>query len=329
VSRPRVSVVVPTHNRHERLAATLAAVLGQEGREETEVLVVDDGSDDETPRVVAALAGSGVSYLHQPHGGASAARNRGARAAHGALLLFVDDDVELLPDAVAALVEAHRAFPHAVVVGHLFSPEPANRYEWLGVLPDRETAAGINPVDCTECLTGLLAVGREQFLALDGFEDPTGGWPSWDDVDFGYRAQRAGLQLLRTSEAQGIHHDESATSLAATARRWQAASESAVRLFARHPDLRGAFPFYRDKLPIAWGSDPATLVARKLARGAVSSRPALRVTRPLADLSVRGSWPGGIARPLCGCVVSGSMWQGLRRGIEASGREGRDSGGVS
>ena len=247
-----VSVIIPTRNRSRRLQATLAAVSRQAfPGGHVEVIVVDDGSDDETPLVARALAMPGVEYVRQPHGGACAARNKGAASARGQLLVFVDDDVELMPDAIAMLAAAHRHCPGAVVFGRLVRPEPANRYERLQVFPEPDVVSGDTRVDCTQCLTGLLSIGREEFFALGQFQDPTGGWPSWDDIAFGYRALNAGIALVRTSDARGVHHDESSSSLQGTARRWQAASEAAIRLFSRYPDLQDRFPFYRDKLPIA------------------------------------------------------------------------------
>ena len=128
------------------------------------------------------------------------------------------------------------------------------------------------------------------------------------------------MTLISASEARGIHHDLSAASLQASARRWRAASETAVRLFNRYPGLQQSFPFYRDKLPIRWGRDASSLVVRKLLRSLVSSRPCLEVVEHIADLFIRKDWPARLTRPLCGCVISGYMWRGLRDGITANGR---------
>lgn len=208
----------------------------------------------------------------------------------------------------------------AVAVGNLLRPTPANRYERLRVIPDPEVAPGCTRVDCTECFTGLLSIQKEAFFALGQFQDPTRGWPSWDDIAFGYRAVKAGLALIRTSHAQGIHHDESSASLQGTARRWQAASASAIRLFIRYPDLPHRFPFYRDKFPVHWGHDPWSLVARKLLRSLISCRPALEIVEHVADLFIRKGWPARLTRPLCGCVIGGHMWRGLRRGLALNGQ---------
>lgn len=86
----RISVVVPTYNRADILGRTLASVLAQ-SLPPDEVIVVDDGSTDDTEAVVATF-GSRVRYVRQDNAGVSAARNRGAGLAGGRWLAFVDSD---------------------------------------------------------------------------------------------------------------------------------------------------------------------------------------------------------------------------------------------
>jgi glycosyltransferase involved in cell wall biosynthesis len=103
---PLVSVVVPTHNRSGLLAQTLRSVLWQRGVD-LEVLVVDDGSTDDTAEVVAALGDPRVRLLrHATPQGVSAARNRGVAAAAGRWLAFCDDDDLWAPDKLARQLAA-------------------------------------------------------------------------------------------------------------------------------------------------------------------------------------------------------------------------------
>lgn len=85
-----VSVIVPTYNRSAWIGATLRTVLAQTHRPH-EIIVVDDGSADDTASVVAGF-GSEVRYVRQDNAGVSAARNHGARIATGEFLAFVDSD---------------------------------------------------------------------------------------------------------------------------------------------------------------------------------------------------------------------------------------------
>jgi glycosyltransferase involved in cell wall biosynthesis len=96
---PKVSVVIPTYNRSEMLREAVDSVLAQEFRE-FELIVVDDGSTDNTPRVLEAY-GDDIRYFRQDNKGVSAARNRGIDLASGTLIAFLDSDDLWLPQKLA------------------------------------------------------------------------------------------------------------------------------------------------------------------------------------------------------------------------------------
>src|SRR4051812_42959107 len=107
-----VTVVAATHNRADRLERLLDALRGQTlGTDRFEVVIVDDGSRDETPSVLAdALARADLkltTFRQDPAGGPAKARNRGWRAAGAPLVAFTDDDCR--PDAtwLESLLRAH------------------------------------------------------------------------------------------------------------------------------------------------------------------------------------------------------------------------------
>jgi glycosyltransferase involved in cell wall biosynthesis len=114
---PRVSVVIPTHNRAHLLPETLASALGQE-RVDLEVIVADDGSTDGTAEMMAKMAAASgdprLVYLPLPRSGNLArVRNAGVAHARGALLAFLDSDDLLEAGALAAYAEALDAHPEA------------------------------------------------------------------------------------------------------------------------------------------------------------------------------------------------------------------------
>src|SRR4051812_41105072 len=104
-----ISVVIPTKDRSDALARTLAALESQRVSDELEVIVVDNGSSDETVAMVGAHAVNSklpIKLIVHPEGGPAAARNAGATAASGKILLLLGDDTE---PADKGLVEAHAA----------------------------------------------------------------------------------------------------------------------------------------------------------------------------------------------------------------------------
>jgi len=91
-----ISVIVPTYNRAASLAEAIQSLLAQTWSD-FEVVVVDDGSTDDTPAVVGQIADERVRYLRCAHAERSVARNRGLAAAEGGYIAFLDDDDICLP----------------------------------------------------------------------------------------------------------------------------------------------------------------------------------------------------------------------------------------
>ncbi|RMH75865.1 MAG: glycosyltransferase [Actinomyces sp.] len=112
---PVVSVVIPAHDYAHTLDAAIDSALTQTvdgSPDRVEVIVVDDGSTDHTPEVIAAR-GSRIRSHRQPNRGLSAARNTGARLARGDYVVFLDADDTLDPRFVEATLSALRAHPAA------------------------------------------------------------------------------------------------------------------------------------------------------------------------------------------------------------------------
>ena len=113
MSAPLVSVIIPVHERPRLLVEAVASAVEQDHRP-LEVIVVDDGSADETSAVAAGLARRHaplVQVLVQPRAGAAAARERGRRAARGDYVQYLDSDDLLLPGKLSAQVAGLEAHP--------------------------------------------------------------------------------------------------------------------------------------------------------------------------------------------------------------------------
>jgi glycosyltransferase involved in cell wall biosynthesis len=98
-SRDLVSCIIPVFDGARYVAEAIRSVLAQT-EPPLEILVVDDGSTDDTARVVGAFGGA-VTFLRQAHAGVSAARNLGVQRARGGLLCFLDADDRLHPEKLA------------------------------------------------------------------------------------------------------------------------------------------------------------------------------------------------------------------------------------
>lgn len=104
-----VSVIIPAYNHAAFLGQTIESVLNQTWQD-FEIIVVDDGSRDETPQV-AGQFGSAINYIRQDNRGMAATRNTGIRCSTGDVISFLDDDDLWLPDYLCTVVSYFEADP--------------------------------------------------------------------------------------------------------------------------------------------------------------------------------------------------------------------------
>jgi glycosyltransferase involved in cell wall biosynthesis len=159
---PQFSVVVPTYDRGATIARAVTSVLAQAA--DFELIVVDDGSTDDTVRVLETFDDGRMQYQHQANRGVSAARNAGAAAARGQWLVFLDADDELLPHALDRFSRA--AGSHLLIVAGVTRVEPTNGTTRT-FLPDRSVLLRNR---FTPLLAGTFAVRAELFAEVGGYD---------------------------------------------------------------------------------------------------------------------------------------------------------------
>ena len=275
---PRVSVIVPAHNAAATIGATLAALEAQDANFEWEVIVVDDGSTDET-RELVRRAGPRVCLVSQAQAGPGPARDRGGEEAAADLLAFTDADCVptggWLREGVAALAEADlvqgavRPDPAAV-------PRPFDRTIWVN------GRGGLYE-------TANLLVRRELFATVGGFEDwlqARFGKPLAEDVWFGWRVRRAGARVAY-SEAALVHH-------AVFRRGIREYAGERLRLYY-FPAIVGKIPELRDEL----------LVDRVFLNRRTREFDAAAVGAATA-VATRSPWPLALAIPYALTAVRGA-----------------------
>lgn len=107
---PKVSVIIPTYNRDRFIGDAVQSVLNQTFRD-FEVIVIDDGSTDQTREMVQAFSSEKLRYIYQPNQGRSNARNHALRLTNGRYIAFLDSDDLYLPDKLALQVEHMDSHP--------------------------------------------------------------------------------------------------------------------------------------------------------------------------------------------------------------------------
>ncbi|MDQ2692867.1 MAG: glycosyltransferase family 2 protein [Chloroflexota bacterium] len=319
---PTISVIIPTYNRKNSLLRTLDSLTQQTiPMERLEVIVVDDGSPDDTQTLTNQQYPFTFRYLQQKNQGATAARNFGATTSLSDVLVFIDDDITISPQTLEALAEECCRGNRILAMGTINKRSSNSSSVYTPVvltMADHSLVARDDvEFDCVECNSELLACRRQDFFEIGMFQDPTDGhgWPNWDDVDFGYRAHRKGFRILGTSKAIAEHWDYSITDRNMACQRFYRAGRSAVWLFNRHPGLQTLIPMLRDKLPPVWGQDSALLIARKLARHLLSSPPAFTGLVKLVSLLEQHYPAPVVLRRLYYLLHGANLFQGYRDGL--------------
>lgn len=197
-------MVVPTSNRADYLEVTLASLAVQELDRPYEVIVIDDGSSDRTPQVLAAAAVRTV-RRSEPQG-PNAARNTGIRLAAADLIALCDDDVYAPPRWLATIVEGAERHPEADAFGGPIHPRlegPAPRACGREEPPITSLDLGTDDVEAELVWSANMALRRSAFERVGPFDErfSTGG----DEEDW-LRRLRAGGGRVVYLAAAGLDH---------------------------------------------------------------------------------------------------------------------------
>lgn len=209
----KLSVVVPTYRKAGLLARTLEALVDQDPAVEWEVVVVDDGSDDDgrTAEVLGSFrdrlplveAGCGRNE------GRARARNRGWRAARGRWVLFLDDDIVLHDGALAAHARAQTEREACYLGRVITAPEivDSTLFEYLDTRGVAKCAPGAE-VPSRYLLTQNVSLPRSALEAIDGFDEDFGVY-GFEDMEIAFRLEdTVGLRFfsLPTATGEHVHH---------------------------------------------------------------------------------------------------------------------------
>jgi O-antigen biosynthesis protein len=183
---PKVSAIIPVRNRPIAVRRAIESVLGQTFQD-FELVVVDDGSTDDTAAAVAAIADPRLTLIgHDRTRGASAARNTGIRAGSAPYVAFLDSDDEWLPVKLERQLEVFARSPAALALVYTGAEY---------VRPDGRIAKRVQPrhgVDITRALLtknviGGTSVGMGRRSALDAIGGFDESLPARQDVDLWLR----------------------------------------------------------------------------------------------------------------------------------------------
>ena len=201
-----ISFVVPVHNGAATIRDTLTAIVADIGADPaTEILVVDDASCDESPRVLAELAETMPIRVIAGQGrGAAAALNAGVRAARFSLIAQVDQDVIIRPGWTRTLMAALADPSVAAAQGwYVYDPSATVCVRAMGLDLEERYVAILNVDQDTDHVCTGNTLYRASALHWIGLFDETLGYGYDNDVS--YRLQEAGYRLCIKPDAQSVH----------------------------------------------------------------------------------------------------------------------------
>lgn len=237
------SVIIPTYNRVDTLKKCLQALEEQTfPAKYFEVIVCDDGSTDGTENIVKAFAPSfRMTYLKQPNSGPAKARNLAVKNARGSYVLFLNDDAVMEKNALELHFRSHKA--HAdkkVAVLGKFSFLPGFTSTLFGYcLENTKLLFAYCAMKSGELYnykrfyTCNISVSRQAVLDAGLFDE---GFtvPASEDIELGYRLEKAGYSVLYNAECVAWHHHDMTPEEFCKVRRVR--GEGAVYLIAKHPE---------------------------------------------------------------------------------------------
>jgi glycosyltransferase involved in cell wall biosynthesis len=185
------SIVVPLYNKETYIARTLKSILSQTVQD-FEIIVIDDGSLDESSDVVKSFHDNRIQLFSQKNQGVSAARNNGVKKASADFIAFLDADDEWLPNHLQTLLRLRNNYPGAGAFTTAYSILEAGEkirptryraipaYPWEGLIPNyfKSAALGDAPMNSSS-----VGIPKKVFNEFGGF--PEGAWWGEDTDLFG------------------------------------------------------------------------------------------------------------------------------------------------
>lgn len=212
----RISVIIPTYNRKGILAECLSSLFKQSySKNNFEIIVIDDGSVDETESLVRMKINEAdveLRYLKQQNRGPAAARNLGIKNAKGEIILFIGDDIISSPILLEEHIRYHKQCldEKVAVLGYVTWPPETAITPFMEWLDESGAQFGYRLIKDPENVlyrffyTSNVSVKRE-FLLKHGLFDEDFPYAALEDIELAYRLKDKGLRIVYNKDALAYH----------------------------------------------------------------------------------------------------------------------------
>lgn len=234
----KLTIQLCTYNRAHLLGRVLEACFDQTlPPEQYEVVLVNDGSQDETPAVIERareLATCRFTVIHQANAGLAKARNAGIARARGERIVFIDDDVLPTPPFAAEHLRSDAQHGDVVVRGAVINTESFDALPPPIWSPRNYSANWF--------WTSNVSVRRSRLDAAGGRFDESFSEYGWEDIELGLRLRKIGTKAVFNRRAVAFHWKPrpKGTNVAGMLKQVRAQARTAVRLQRLHPGWRVA-----------------------------------------------------------------------------------------
>jgi glycosyltransferase involved in cell wall biosynthesis len=208
-----LSVIIPTFNRSETLKKTLASLVDQTLLpDQYELIIVNDGSVDDTKDIVSDFRkpGMNIIYLEQGNRGPAVARNVAIKQARGSFILFTGDDIIASRGLLRAHLDSLMKNKDCAVLGFTqWDPQLAVS-EFMEYIMKQGHQFDYNRLrDGQECPWGMFYTSNISLARSwleDELFDEAMPYPIWEDSELGYRLTKRGLRIVFNKQAAAFHH---------------------------------------------------------------------------------------------------------------------------
>lgn len=291
-----------------------------DGIDELEVIVVDDGSKPRSEPVVAEKKVSSPFTLHyfwQENAGPAAARNYGFREARGEIVICVDDDILLEPDAVKWHVNAHKMRPGSVIFGQCLIRQPADSgyvIKYLNGLQDGEQPIGEllpQPV----IASGQISFEKKQFNGSGPYRDDL-RTPAAEEYELSYRLQKQGIPIYLEARAKGEHLVNATVSDKAIQefKYGNAVGECIYKV----PELQNFEPYlkiYQTNCKIDFSKDSPLLILKKITKSVFSPAIIRKFLVMVGQAAAGSRLPESLKSKLLRWIFGINLQAGVREGM--------------
>jgi len=235
------SIVIPTYNRLDLLMKVIASLKSQQNAPEFEIIVVDDGSEEQTREAISGI--EGVIKIFQKNAGPAAARNNGVNAAKGDYIVFLGDDTVPETDFLFqhALFHEQSGFDKMLAcLGYTKWPEEYHVTRFMDHINNYGAQFGYKLIQHGAFVpfnffyTSNISLSRE--LLLQYPFDTSFPAAAWEDIELSYRLSQLGLKIRYNANAVTSHYHK--MDLESFGRRQYLVGKSAVYFYRKHPELK-------------------------------------------------------------------------------------------